>query len=492
MKIANKLLFSFMGLVVLVSALLGSAFVVATIWGNRAQEQIDTMHLRQLDALKLENATQGLSLALQAFTLSQDIYWELVFDDALLLRDQLFDFFKEESLTSPQLDNVIKQIDTLQTQQLGIELMVIREVKLGQAAQAVKLIDRYYEDRQRDLFEVYLQLREAFGEIQMAATDVADQTKRMIGWLLIASALLMFLLSGFVALWISRSMTKPIKYLAEASEKIAQGNYQHKINFKSNDELGQLVTAFNTMEDAIEKNTLSQVQTEKMSMLATVVAGSAHELRNPLMGIINYIEYCKKGDTDEAERVEYLDSALAETKRCTQIIDNLMRFSRRDGPKKDVSPHDVVEMVGRACSLLTYQVNQVGLDLQVSIPEDLPQAVMNPGEFEQVIMNLITNAIDALKNEPQKQVKIEAKVEGDYVMVHFSDNGSGMSAETLQQIWTPFFTTKDPGVGTGLGMPNCKAMIEGMGGTIEAESELGKGTKINIQLKSGLKYEVEI
>lgn len=265
------------------------------------------------------------------------------------------------------------------------------------------------------------------------------------------------------------------------------------------DELDAIITGLNMLgeelylrikqaEDGVIKLRQAQsqmIEAEKMTMLGTVVAGTAHELRNPLMGILNYVQYCQKDEATADERKEYLGMAESEAGRCSKIIDDLMRYAHQGDGKKKNEKIQLQKMLPVVLALLKFRLDRIGANVQMDIPKGLSEVACVPGDLEQVFLNLVANAVDAMEEASERKISIKAEQEKDVVVVTLADTGTGIEPQILQQIWTPFFTTKDPGVGTGLGLSNVKSMLTGMGADIEVQSEVGKGSQFTIKFKVG-------
>ena len=226
-----------------------------------------------------------------------------------------------------------------------------------------------------------------------------------------------------------------------------------------------------------------QVRMEKLSALGQVAAGVAHELNNPLMGVLNYAQYClTKTDTDDRRHSVLLDIEN-ETKRCARIVENLLSASRMDdvvsGRIMEFNPEKVVD---RVISLLEYRSSKEKIDVVKKTGKNIPSLKMSRDAFQQLFMNLFTNAMDSVESSSEKQISIEMLGKADQLIVIVSDTGCGIPHDLKEKIFDPFYTTKPPGKGTGLGLATCLKVIGSQGGLIDCQSRPGFGTTMTITL----------
>jgi PAS domain S-box-containing protein len=224
-------------------------------------------------------------------------------------------------------------------------------------------------------------------------------------------------------------------------------------------------------------------QTERMNATATLAAGVAHELNNPMMGMLNFAQYCLKHTSEDDRRYPVLQDIERETKRCVDIVDNLLTFSRtgREG-EEEYRKDSLATVIDQVVRLLSYRIEKEHVVVTYHIAEGTPEIWMRMNSMQQVFLNLVNNALDALKNSQKKEIQVEVRGEDDFVQVTVADSGCGIAPENLGKIFTPFFTTKHTGQGTGLGLPISESIIREHGGKITCESKLGAGTKFIILL----------
>ncbi|MFO1518457.1 MAG: ATP-binding protein [bacterium] len=222
------------------------------------------------------------------------------------------------------------------------------------------------------------------------------------------------------------------------------------------------------------------IQSEKMAAVGLLAGGIAHEINNPLSGILAFAQLAL-GQTEAGSQLnEDIREIETSALRCKKIVENLLEFSRQSS-SEDRFELDLGEALQRVLPLLKVQIKEAGVYLETELAEDLPKILANSNQLEQVLLNLTSNACHALKSGGK--VKIEVKQEDpDWIRIDFSDNGTGIPKGHLPKIFDPFFTTKKSGVGTGLGLSITYSIIQEHGGRIEVESEEGGGTLFRIFL----------
>jgi two-component system NtrC family sensor kinase len=222
------------------------------------------------------------------------------------------------------------------------------------------------------------------------------------------------------------------------------------------------------------------LQSEKMSSVGQLVSGVAHELNNPLTGIMGFAQLLMLRELDETARKQ-VETIYAEAERASKIVSNLLTFARRRRAQKE--PANLNTLIERVLELRNYDLRVRNVDVQLELDPALPETMADANQIQQVILNIVMNAEQAMKEDDGAgTLRIATKAAGRTVTIVFEDTGPGMSAETVRRIFDPFFTTKDAGEGTGLGLTICYGIIEDHGGRIWAESEPGRGTRFVIEL----------
>ena len=226
------------------------------------------------------------------------------------------------------------------------------------------------------------------------------------------------------------------------------------------------------------------VQAGKLATLGELTTGVAHELNNPLNNIGlyvgNVIDRIHMGELPTDSARADLEKAMEQVRKATEIISHLRTFGR--AAPVTFEAVDVDEVIERALSLMQEQLRLRGIEIELDLCVDELIVLGNAIQLEQVFINLLTNARDALEASPQKTIRIATESDGEEIRIAFADTGSGIAAEVEQRIFDPFFTTKEVGTGTGLGLSITYSIVKEHGGKITVSSEPGGGASFLIAL----------
>ena len=225
------------------------------------------------------------------------------------------------------------------------------------------------------------------------------------------------------------------------------------------------------------------IQSEKMSALGQTSAGIAHEVKNPLTGILGHAQLArekvaKKGDTADIDK--NLEIIEKETTRCKGIIENLMKFSRQE--KAVMSEDDLERVVKNGIALVEHQLNLGGVKIFQEMTPNVPKVVINGNQIEQVLINIMINAMHAMDGRDPKKLTVRVKPGNGFARIEIEDTGTGMSDAVKKKIFEPFFTTKPSGKGTGLGLSVSYGIIKSHKGILDVQSVEGVGTTFIIDL----------
>lgn len=313
---------------------------------------------------------------------------------------------------------------------------------------------------------------------------------------LLGVALLLLVSSALLSFFWSRRLTRPIEELSSAAQVVGHGNFDIELTPNSRDEIGNLATSFNQMTSELkDRDTalrLAQeqlVQSEKMSAFGQLSAGIAHEVKNPLAGILGYVQLSMRKLEKETPLHNNLLIIEKETKRCRLIIDNLMKFARQE--KVAHMPTDVNVVVEEAAAIVDHQLGVHQVKLRKEFSPALPPILGNGNHIEQVLINLMINAQQAMDGKPGIIELRTALADSGTVEISVKDDGPGIPKQIQAKIFEPFFTTKAAGKGTGLGLSVSYGIIKDHKGDIRVESEPGEGTMfvITLPVASGEKQE---
>ena len=305
-------------------------------------------------------------------------------------------------------------------------------------------------------------------------------------------------LSGVIisiaAVWLLiRRVTQPLRQLRDSAEAVGRGDFSKRVEIISNDECGELAVVFNRMTENLKtshqelektvetlKSTQNQlIQSEKLSGIGEFVAGVAHELNNPLTSVMGFAELLQQSDLPEQHR-RYLDVMFKSAKRCQKIVQSLLSFARRHAPERKVVCLN--EIVESAVDILAYQMRTSNIEVLVELDPKLPATEVDPHQMQQVFLNIINNARQAMEGGKEKgRLRISSESSAGRVRVVFQDNGPGIPPENLKKIFNPFFTTKEVGKGTGLGLSICYGIVTEHGGTITPSSAPGEGARFVVE-----------
>jgi two-component system, NtrC family, sensor kinase len=228
------------------------------------------------------------------------------------------------------------------------------------------------------------------------------------------------------------------------------------------------------MRRELEETQVQLLQAEKIASLGRLSAGVAHEINNPLAGILIYAELLERQMQNGVFDREYLTEIINQTLRCQQIVTRLLEFSRQSLGQKTY--FDLNEIILRCLDLLSHQAIFHNIKVKTDLDPELPQIMGDPGQLQQVVTNLLLNAADAMQGHGQISAASRPAPGGDGVILTFTDTGCGIPPEIQDKIFEPFFTTKAPGKGTGLGLSIVYSVIQRHGGVIEVGSAPGGAT----------------
>jgi hypothetical protein len=337
------------------------------------------------------------------------------------------------------------------------------------------------------------------------------RSQKIIFLYILFDSLVLIALGSFL---LSRFVIKPIKKLIKVTERVAEGNFSERLDYTGRNEIGILSSSFNRMsarlkesrtklEDYVkslekmnEELRVTQqelIRSEKLASVGKLAAGVAHEVGNPIGIILGYTDILLKGTENEKVQADYLRRIESEVSKIDKIIRGLLNLSL---PKK-VEPKevDVNQVIKSSVSLLSPPKILKNVELKLQLEADPTLIRVDENQLQQVMINLIMNAFDAMPEGGKLMIATKRrKAKGEnspdsgqrttdsLVEIKISDTGKGIKGGDLNKIFEPFYTTKEPGKGAGLGLSICSRIIDSFGGRIKVESEEGKGATFTIIL----------
>ena len=308
----------------------------------------------------------------------------------------------------------------------------------------------------------------------------------------------------FVAIILSNRISAPLRILEEAAKKYTEGDYKSHFTIKNSPrEVQSLALALNhmaeevesekkeleewadKMEDKVQERTaeLKKIhgqlfRSEKLASIGKLAAGVAHEINNPLTGVLTNASLLLEDLPDGDPKKEDVNVIVSETIRCREIVKRLLDFARQTKPQKKLT--NINSLVDNIVLLVRNQTSFRNINIERKLEENIPEIMADSDQIQQVIINFILNASDAMPNGGSLVIQSRVMDNKEYVELKFTDSGHGISEENKNRIFDPFFTTKE--TGTGLGLSISYGIIEQHGGIIHVESEIGKGTTFIVQL----------
>ena len=251
------------------------------------------------------------------------------------------------------------------------------------------------------------------------------------------------------------------------------------------DKNNRLVGSIHVAKDISNEKLLQQqlIQSEKLSAIGELISGIAHELNNPLTGVMGYSQLLQmRGDLDDRAKDSLVKINNLAT-RCQRIVQNLLSFARKQKPERTLT--SVNEILGRTVELRSYELQVNNIELVLELDPQLPRTIADAHQLQQVFLNVITNAEQAMletRGRGRLTIRTRNDIAGGRIVVEVTDDGPGIPEQHLTKIFDPFFTTKEVGKGTGLGLSLAYGIIKEHAGNIYARSRLGEGSTFVIEL----------
>jgi two-component system, NtrC family, sensor kinase len=305
---------------------------------------------------------------------------------------------------------------------------------------------------------------------------------------------------------------RPVKALRRGTEHLAAGDLGYQIDVRSQDEIGELARSFNGMsrqlqaehnqnvawtrrlEQRVEQKTRElkrahehAFETEKMASIGKLAAVLAHEINNPLSGILTYAKLLRKWlgqpDRNQVPRQDIYDSLdliASESRRCGELVKNLLTFSRTT--PMNLESTSLNQVIERSLRLIQHQLDLAQIQVEADLDGELPPVLCDGAQIEQVLLALMMNALDAMPRGGNLWLATKLQRKESLVRITVRDDGTGISPEILPHIFEPFLTTKESGRGVGLGLAISRSILQRHNGDIRVQSEAGRGTTFTVTL----------
>ena len=337
--------------------------------------------------------------------------------------------------------------------------------------------------------------------LSMASVEAQiQQQQAALKWFL-AGAIVFGCAAAVLFMWVA--VYRPVRKLIDGTHRVAGGDLDYRLPVNSGDELGDLAASFNKMtaevagvqaeiEEQVRRKTAelerahkSLLSSEKMASIGKLAATVAHEINNPLFGILTYARLVlrailKLDITGRDELAEQLQIIERESKRCGDLVKNLLTFSRQAPSNRE--PNDLNAIVRRAILLVKHKLVMQSIELRETLAAELPPVSCDANQIQQVIMVLMVNASEAMPKGGRLEVSTAYESASELCAVRVRDSGCGIPEEVLPRIFDPFFTTKEDQMRTGLGLAVAHSIVEQHVGEILVDSKVGEGTEFTVRL----------
>ena len=350
-------------------------------------------------------------------------------------------------------------------------------------------------------------------DLQLSLDPVDHEVESMKYRVMLVTAVEITLISLFIIYFTRRFLSRPIERLIEGIKAVSHMELDKPIGgVDSSQELDQLAHSFDVMRERLrvaldDLNQFTQnleikveertrqlqaaqkklLHSDRLASLGQLSASVAHEINNPISGVLNLsmlLQRMLKADGVPPERLDefrkYLSQVTNETTRVGRIVSDLLAFSRRSKPQH--APADVNRIVKTTLSLVQHKMKLSNVEVDACLAGELPAVQCDTSQIQQVLLNLLLNAAEATQSKPERRVRVETVAAQGSVVLTVADNGEGISPENQAKIFDPFFTTKSEGKGVGLGLAVSYGIIEAHGGEIEVRSQVGEGTTFTVSL----------
>jgi len=314
-----------------------------------------------------------------------------------------------------------------------------------------------------------------------------------------------FILIILISYLITRTITRPLGEMVEITHFITAGDLNHEVRVNSHDEIGKLGLSINTMIRSLKRmraeleewgQTLEQkvkerteelkvmqdrvIQADRLASLGKIAAGIAHEVNNPLGGILALSSLVLEDINQQDPIRQNIEEVVKQSIRCRDIVKGLLQFSRQTEAK--MSPVKINDILNNTLALIEKQAIFYNIEVEKKFNQDLPLVMVDDSQFQQVFMNIILNAVQAMNEKGSLTLTTDVDEQDNMVIISISDTGCGIPANKIDKVFDPFFTTKEVGKGTGLGLSIAYGIVTRHNGRMSVESKVGEGTTFKIKI----------
>lgn len=324
------------------------------------------------------------------------------------------------------------------------------------------------------------------GSVLIMAEDSMSPVLRAANMNIIFALIAVSILSIVTTIFILRRVLIPVNKLRDGAQKIGSGQFDHRITVTSTDELGNLAAVFNSMAANLQQ--MREVEeklkhSERLASIGEFTAATAHEINNPIANIIGLLKVMRREIPENEPITEDIELVIKEANRCGTIVRDLLMYSRSSQPRMEKT--DLRKLIEESISGISSR-HLKGKSISVTFrkPAHEMSAWVDPDQFEQVLRNILLNALQAIKDEGEVVIEILSD-SAKNIKIVISDTGCGIREEDLGKIFYPFFTTKKSNEGTGLGLAVCYTIIQSHNGDIDIKSETDRGSVVTLTLPFG-------
>jgi len=328
--------------------------------------------------------------------------------------------------------------------------------------------------------------------IEMARDTILEPVSGLRNWIMYL-ILIVVIVSLFIARWVATRLSEPVHSLAQIITRYADGDRNAHYQSDSKDEIGQAGKAFNYLTQSLEKAQKHRIkaevsarQSERLAAVGQMAAGIGHEINNPLMNIMSLASLVDQSIPEDDKQIkDDLKALQNEGQRCAKIVQGVLNFARENKPKYE--EFDFSDLMVKTADIFEHRARTSNIEIVLDLESPLIMQG-DANQLQQVLVNVVVNALHA--SVPGSKITMKAKAIDDTIMAEILDNGNGITDENIARAFSPFFTTRPEGSGTGLGLSVSYGIIRKHGGSIVLENRPEGGVRVEIVLpKAGVAQE---